>query len=174
MSGCTMAKKRKGRPRKKTDPRDDPVVQRMNALFPADLIRETAKETGAFVRERKIDPVTMFWVLVLGFGVTLERSLAALRRRYEAEAATELSSSSWYDRFTPEFVEVLHPCVLHGIEVQAQQTGRILKEKLADFKDLVIQDSTIVRLHESLAKKWPATRSRKVWSYASPRSYTRS
>ena len=155
-------KKRKGRPRKKVDPKDDPVVQRMNALFPADFIRKTAKDTGAFVRERKIDPVTMFWVLVLGFGVTLERSLAALRRRYETEAATELSSSSWYDRFTPEFVEFLHRCVLHGIEVQAQQPGRILKEKLADFKDLVIQDSTIVRLHESLAKEWPAARSRKV------------
>ena len=95
MPGCTMAKKRKGRPRKKVDPRDDPVVQRMNALFPADFIRKTAKETGAFVRETKIDPVTMFWVLVLGFGVSLERSLTALRRRYEAEAATELSSSSW-------------------------------------------------------------------------------
>ena len=155
-------KKRKGRPRKKADPKDDPVVQRMNSLFPADFIRKTAKETGAFVRERKIDPVTMFWVLVLGFGVSLERSLTALRRRYEAEAATELSSSSWYDRFTPEFVEFLHRCVLHGIEVQAQQPGRLLKEKLVSFKDLVIQDSTIVRLHESLAKKWPAARSRKV------------
>lgn len=155
-------KKRKGRPRKRADPKDDPVIQRMNRFFPADFIRETARETGAFVRERKIDPVTMFWVLVLGFGVSLQRSLVALKRRYETEAAMELSSSSWYDRFTPEFVEFLHRCVLHGIEVQAQQPGRLLKEKLAGFKDLVIQDSTIVRLHESLAKKWPAARSRKV------------
>nr|CBH39234.1 putative transposase, truncated [uncultured archaeon]CBH39704.1 putative transposase, truncated [uncultured archaeon] len=30
------------------------------------------------------------------------------------------------------------------------------------FKDLVIQDSTIIRLHESLAKIWPAARTKKI------------
>ena len=35
-------------------------------------------------------------------------------------------------------------------------------DKLNRFKDLVIQDSTIIRLHESLAKIWPAARSKKV------------
>ena len=30
------------------------------------------------------------------------------------------------------------------------------------FKDLVIQDSTIIRLHESLAKIWPAARKREL------------
>jgi IS4 transposase len=104
----------------------------------------------------------MFWVLVLGFGVTLERSLTSLKRRYEAEVAEELSSSSWYDRFTPEFREFLRRCVLHGIEVQAQQPGRLLKERLQGFKDLVIQDSTVIRLHKSLARKWPATRTSTV------------
>jgi IS4 transposase len=48
------------------------------------------------------------------------------------------------------------------LENIAQGLNRVLKEKLAGFKDLVIQDSTIVRLHKNLAKKWPATRSRKV------------
>ena len=52
--------------------------------------------------------------------------------------------------------------MLHAIEVQAQQPGRILSEKLTRFKDLVIQDSTIIRLHASLAKIWPAARSKRV------------
>ena len=43
-----------------------------------------------------------------------------------------------------------------------QGPNRALKDKLAGFKDLVAQDSTIIRLHEKLAKRWPATRSRKV------------
>jgi len=140
----------------------DPVVEQMNRLFPPEFLMETARETGYVKRERKIDPVVMFWVLVLGFGVHLERTLAGLKRRYEKETVRELSSSSWYDRFTPELVELLHRCVLRGIELQAQQPGRILMEKLAGFKDLMVQDSTIVRLHESLAEHWPATRSRKV------------
>ena len=76
--------------------------------------------------------------------------------------AEELSSSSWYDRFTPEFREFLRRCVLHGIEVQAQQPGRLLKKRLRGFKDLVIQDSTVIRLHKSLMRKWPATRTSTV------------
>jgi len=157
-----MVKRKKGRPRKRIDPRDDPIVQKLNQMFPPDFLKRTARETGAFKRERKIKPVLMFWVLVLGFGVSLERSITALKRRYEAEAAEELSSSSWYDRFTPEFREFLRRCVLHGIEVQAQQPGRLLKERLQGFKDLVVQDSTVIRLHESLARKWPATRTSTV------------
>jgi IS4 transposase len=58
-------------------------------------------------------------------------------------------------------VDFLRKCVLHAIEFQAQQTGRILDAKLKRFKDLVIQDRTIIRLHESLAKIWPAARAKK-------------
>ena len=138
------------------------IEKSLHELFPPDWLREKAKETGAIQRERKIDPVILFWVLVLGFGVRLQRNLASLRRNYEEQAATELCASSFYERFSPEFVKFLHECVLHGIEVQAQQPGRILKEKLEGFKDLLIQDSTIIRLHEKLAKIWPAARARKI------------
>lgn len=31
---------------------------------------------------------------------------------------------------------------------------------MVGFEDLVIQDSTIIRLHEKLADKWPASRTR--------------
>ena len=70
-------------------------------------------------RERKIDAVIIFWVLVLSFGVRLQRSLASLKRSYEKEAHEKLSDSSWYYRFTPELVEFLKACVLHGIEYLA-------------------------------------------------------
>ena len=142
--------------------KNDPVIEQMNRLFPVEYLMETAKETGLVKRIRKINPVTLFWVLVLGFGVHLERTLAGLKRQYEKETAKELSSSSWYDRFTPELVTFLRQCVLRGIEIQAQQPGRILKEKLRGFKDLIIQDSSVIRLHETLSKIWPAARSKKV------------
>ena len=37
-----------------------------------------------------------------------------------------------------------------------------LKDKLAGFEDIVIQDSTVIRLHKNLANKWPATRTKKI------------
>jgi putative transposase len=44
----------------------------------------------------------------------------------------------------------------------ATEPDRNLCKKLERFQDVLIQDSTIVRLHSSLAKQFPAARTRKV------------
>ena len=134
----------------------------LRKMFPEEWLRKTARETGLIKRERKIDPTIIFWVLTLSFGVRLQRTLASLKRQYEKEANTTLSDSSWYYRFTPELVEFLHLCVIHGIEELAKEPGRNLSKKLESFKDVLIQDSTIVRLHSSLSEQFPAARTRKV------------
>ena len=51
---------------------------------------------------------------------------------------------------------------MRGIEYSAQEPSRTLSDRLSPFEDVLIQDSTIVRLNAKLAKIWPATRSRKV------------
>jgi len=134
----------------------------LRKMFPDEWVRETARDIGLIKRERKIDPTIMFWVLTLSFGVRLQRTFASLKSQNEKESKTKLSDSSWYYRFTPELVEFLHQCVIHGIEELAKEPGRNLNKKLDYFKDVLIQDSTIVRLHSSLANKFPAVRARKV------------
>jgi IS4 transposase len=140
----------------------DPSVEHLRQMFPEEFLRNLAQKTGFIKRIRKIDPVIFFWVLILGFGVDFLRSIRALERRYETESNIELSDGALYDRFTPELVEFLREYVLHAIEFQAQQQSRVLGEKLSGFKDIIIQDSSIIRLHESLANLWPATRSTRV------------
>ena len=129
-------------------------------MFSPEFLRKTAIDTGLIKRERKIDAVVMFWVLTLSFGVRLQRTLASLKRSYEKEAHEKLSDSSWYYRFTPELVAFLKACVIHGIEYLAQEQSHNLNKKLVKFQDVLIQDSTIVRLHTSLAKLYPAARSK--------------
>lgn len=51
----------------------------LTELLPEKFIRKTAAETGFIKRERKIDPV-MFWVVVLGFGVNFMGSMRALKK----------------------------------------------------------------------------------------------
>jgi len=97
------------------------IEEELNRLFSPEWLRETAKETGFLKRERKIDPALMFWVLSLGFGVQLQRTLASLRRLYEEKAEVHISRSSFYERFTPELVRFLHVCVLHGLEYITQR-----------------------------------------------------
>lgn len=138
------------------------VERTLCELFPAEWLRNKAKETGLIKRERKIDPVIIFWVLSIGYGTFLQRTLAGLKRNYERASKQILRDSSWYYRFTPELVAFLRECVARGLEYLAQEPSRTLSERLSPFQDVLIQDSTIVRLHEKLAKIWPATRSRKV------------
>jgi len=134
----------------------------LNNMFPKEYLRDLAKETGLVKRERKIDPVIMFWVLTLSFGVRLQRSLASLKRSYEKQSGETISESSWYCRFTPELVAFLKECVTHAIEHLAEEQNKVLNERLDRFEDVLIQDSTIIRLHESLSQKWPAVRTKKL------------
>jgi IS4 transposase len=155
-----MKRKKKGAKQKQGT---HPVIEaELNQLFSPEWLRKTAKETGLIKRERKIDPVLMFWVLVLGFGVQLQRTLASLHRQYEETGSVDISRGSFYERFSPELVRFLHACVVHGMEQLAETSHLALQKRLSRFKDLLIQDSTIIRVHEKLAKKWPAVRSRKV------------
>jgi putative transposase len=138
------------------------VEKDLCSVFSSEWLEQAARETGLIKRERKIKPLIMFWVLVMSFGVSLERNLANIKRSYEKASYKKMSDSSWYERFTPELVAFLKLCVAHAIEQLAQEQNNVLNEKIAKFQDVLIQDSTIVRLHKSLSKKWPATRSRTV------------
>jgi putative transposase len=140
----------------------DIVEKELTTMFESKWLRAKAIETGLVERERKIDPVIMFWTLSIGYGSQLYRTLTELKREYEVRGKVTISDSSWHDRFTPELVKFLRECVIHGIEQISREPSRILGKRLASFRDVMIQDSTIIRLHESLADKWPATRSKKV------------
>ncbi|MFA7375292.1 MAG: IS4 family transposase, partial [Methanothrix soehngenii] len=140
----------------------DIVEQELTRMFESKWIRDKARESGLIERERTIDPVIMFWTLAIGYGSQLYRTITELKRVYEVRGKVSISDSSWHDRFTPELVKFLRECVIHGIEHISEEPSRILGDRLASFRDVMIQDSTIIRLHKSLADKWPATRSRKV------------
>ena len=44
---------------------DNLVERELCNLFPSEWLRNKAKETGLIKRERKIDPVIIFWVLAI-------------------------------------------------------------------------------------------------------------
>ncbi len=147
---------------KKSSFESDVIEKDLCKLFPKEWLRNAAKETGLIKRERKIEAFVMLWTLVFSFGAHLPRNIANMKRKYVKASKKEIAESSWYMRFTPELVEFLKVCVTHAIEQLALEQNKVLSEKLAKFKDVLIQDSTIIRLHKSLAKKWPAARSKTV------------
>src|SRR5690554_7564749 len=53
-------------------------------------------------RERKVDIVCLVWTLILGFGNGSKRTLASLRRTYQAASGHMLARSAFYDRLRSE------------------------------------------------------------------------
>ncbi len=140
------------------------IQESLERLLPSETVRQLARDTGFVVRERAIEPETFVWSLILGFGVELHRSLEELREAYiESADLEDLAHSSYNMRFTPELCEFLRRCLQVAIANLAKEPDRELDPRLKAIADgVVIKDSSVVRLHASLAKKFPATRSRKV------------
>jgi IS4 transposase len=86
-----------------------------------------------------------------------ERSLAALRRCYERVSGERLSSSSFYERFTPALVKFLRRAFEHAL-AQARAGTPGLQKVVDEFRDILLVDSSVIRLRDFLARVFPACR----------------
>jgi putative transposase len=129
----------------------------LRKLFSARRLRSIAMDTGAVVRQRKVDPVALFWTVVLGFGVGRTRSIAGLRRSYERATGQCLEESSFYQRFNEGFTAMLERALVHALAHDAG-IGRRLRGHLSRFVDVLITDATVLKVHELLQAHWPGSR----------------
>jgi len=133
-----------------------PLRTALSSLFPAALLRRLARQTGTVQRQRRVDPVKLFWVFVLGVSGG-ERSFAELRRSYEKVTGKKISASSFYNRFTPAFTRFLRELLNLGME-ELLRCASGATTVLGEIREILCVDSTIVRLHDALASCWPACR----------------
>ena len=129
--------------------KDTTIEDLMLRLFPAEKLQRMARESGAQKRRRKIDIVAFFWTLLLGFGIGKKRSIAELRRTYENRTGTAIEESSFYDRFTPGLVKWLK-MILGDVIIHIGEGSQRLKGRLEGYRDLLLIDSTVIRLHDLL------------------------
>ena len=129
----------------------------IKSCFSEEWILENAKETGFIRRNRKIDVVVFFWTLILSFGTGVSRSLSDLRRVYEQTAGIRLVASSFYERFSVRLALFLKRAVKLACETMSEPV-ECLSDKLSDFKDLLVTDATVIKLHDFLEKRFPACR----------------
>lgn len=128
----------------------------MARVLPAREIERQARSAGVCRRQRKVRVQALFWSLVLGFGTGRVRTLAGLRRAYEDAAGHTLAASAFYDRFTPAVAKWLRVLLARVI---AQAVAQVrLSGPLRSFQDLVLTDSTVIRLHDLLSGAFPACR----------------
>jgi IS4 transposase len=129
----------------------------LTELLPRRQLQRLAEEVGLTKRRRKVEVHPLFWTLVLGFGAGRERTIAGLRRAYEKATGCQLVASAFYDRFTPALTRLLR--TVAGILIaKVAEPARSLAGPLAAFRDVVLTDSTVIRLHDLLKKAFPACR----------------
>ena len=133
------------------------IAKTLKRLLPKNRIAALAKKTGAVKRERRIGSAPFVLSLVLGFGVGNERTLAGLRRAFEHATGTTVVASSFYDRFSPGLVKLLKALVNDVMGRVSKGEGK-MRGVLAQFKDVLLSDSTIIRLHDLLQPSFPACR----------------
>lgn len=134
-----------------------PLRTALSRMFPAALIHRVAVATGVVRRYRRVDPVALFWALTLTLGGREGRSLADLRRSYERVTGRSLSASSFYNRFTPALAQFLKQLFEVGLAKLSRSTASA-QAVLGPIHDILCIDSTIVKLHDALARCWPACR----------------
>jgi putative transposase len=131
------------------------IRRRLTSLFPETLVEGIARERDAVQRHRKIDITMLVWSLILGFAVDGEtRSIAAFQRAYQTSTNQTMVRSSFYDRFTPELGDLLSDLLAHALEEVA--IPHTIAPQLTQFRDTMIADATVFRLHRLLAA-YPAT-----------------
>ncbi|MBM4270519.1 MAG: IS4 family transposase [Deltaproteobacteria bacterium] len=129
----------------------------LRKLLPESVVAEAASSTGAFQRIRKVDAYDFVWSLILGFSAGKVRTIAGLRRAFERATGTTLEESSFYARFTPALVRLLRQ-LLDGVIDQSWGLSRAASGRLRQFRDILVADSTVIRLHDLLAGAFPGCR----------------
>lgn len=133
------------------------VRECLKGLFSDQRLNALARESGFVKRQRVIKPVAFFWTLVLGFGVGSTRRISALRRAYQRSTGMKLVPSSFYDRFNTGLIAFLKGAIEHALgEFQLAFKG--LSDRFDTFRDVMVIDSTVIKLHDALAKTFPGCR----------------
>ncbi len=133
------------------------VRETLKSLFSNQRLNALARETEFVKRKRKVKPVAFFWTLVLGFGIGSTRNISGLRRAYQRSTGATLVPSSFYDRFNTRLVAFLKAAVEHALG-EFRLAFQNLGDRFDVFEDVMITDSTVIKLHAALAKLFPGCR----------------
>jgi len=141
-------------------------MRRLTRLFPSEFLEEHAEELGVVERDRKTQMPALVWSFVFGFAAGESRTLAGFRRSYNATADETLSPGGFHQRLTPAFAEYL--CDLVDAVLDEVAVPDAVDIDIDRFKDVMIADGTVLRLHRLLSEEFEPRRGGAGCSAAPP------
>ncbi|WP_434530116.1 IS4 family transposase (plasmid) [Haloarcula sp. NS06] len=129
-------------------------MRRLTTLFPSEFLEDHAEELGVVERESKLQIPVLVWAFVFGFAAGECRTLASFRRSYNSTADETISPGGFYQRLTPALAAYLRDLVERGLDEVAAPDA--VDADIDRFRDVMIADGTVLRLHEFLADEYEA------------------
>jgi len=129
-------------------------MRRLTTLFPSEFLEEHAEELGVVERDRKLQIPAFVWAFVFGFAAGESRTLAGFRRCYNSTADETISPGGFYQRLTPTLAEYFRDLVETALDEVAVPDA--VDADIDRFRDVMIADGTVLRLHEFLSDQFEA------------------
>jgi putative transposase len=139
-------------------PKSTHIRRSLRTLLPATELRSIGLNTGFLARSRKFNLTAFLSTLVFGGAVVARRSVQALWVAYVL-AARDAVSKSAFQRWVakPQLVAWLEGLLATALERSMRRTTKKLAGALAQFRDLFVADSSVLRLSDCLAGILPGT-----------------
>ena len=138
------------------DPSSRRIERRLTTLFPSTALEDHAEAVGVVERDGKLQIPALVWTFVFGFATGESRTLAAFRRSYNSTADEPLSPGGFYQRLTPLFAAYLRDLVEFALDEVA--VPHTVSDEFDRFKDVMIADATVLRLHRLLRDEYQGLR----------------
>jgi len=133
-------------------------------LFSADIVMEKARNSGFVKRLRKLNPAYLLYIFVFGTSSHTNPTLEEVYRRYinfddTLDQKNKIKIQSFTNRFNESMSKFLREMLDYYIDTTCLDCSARLKGSLQDLKDILIQDSSIIRVSAKLKEVCPALRS---------------
>jgi len=139
-----------------SNPSSQEVERHLTNFLPSEALEDHADAVGVVERDRKLQIPPLVWSFAFGFAGGASRTLANFRRSYNSTADKTLSSGGFYQRLTPTLAEYLRDLVEYGLDEVA--VPHTVSEEFNRFRDVMIADGTVLRLHELLSEEYEGRR----------------
>ena len=132
------------------------IERQLTTLFPSTALEDHAEAVGVVERDSKLQIPALVWTFAFGFATGESRTLAAFRRSYNSTVDEPLSPGGFYQRLTPLFAAYLRDLVEFALDEVA--VPHTVSDEFDRFKDVMIADATVLRLHRLLCDEYQGLR----------------
>ena len=134
-------------------------------LLSMNIVMEKARSSGYVKRLRKLNPAYLLYILVFGISSHSKPSIEEIYRRYidfddTSDSKDKIKIQSFFNRFNEDMVTFLREMLDYYIDSAGLDRSAKLKGPIQNLKDILIQDSTIIRVSQKLSTEFPAIRSK--------------